>query len=119
MLRVKPLPVEPISGSLRSFQRPSGRRAVRASGGGSSAASVLISSEVSKRFMSRRSSRSDSRFSPFSDVVGSRYHGRFSLILLKTACMARFGSDRLTGGLLGTRSSHVAWLHHCNLPQGT
>jgi hypothetical protein len=33
-------------------------------------------------------------------VVGSRYHGRRSLMREKTACMARFGSDRLTGDLL-------------------
>src|SRR5690242_1563437 len=93
MLRVNAVPVEPISASFRSFHFPSGRRAVSASGGGSSSPCLRIGVPVSNRLRSRRSRRSDSRLSAFRLVVGSSYHCRFLLTLLNTAWSARFGSD--------------------------
>src|SRR5215204_1658669 len=96
MLRPNSVPVEPISGSRRSFHLPSGRRAFLASGGGSCSGPSLIFVPASNRFQSRRSSRCESRLSALSDVVGSWYHCRFLLIRLKTELIARFGSDLLT-----------------------
>src|SRR3954454_12492822 len=95
MLRPNSVPAAPMSGSFKSFHMPSVRRAVRASAGGSSVASVLIFGPASNRFMSRRSRRWERRFSALSEVVGSCHHWRLRLMRLNTACMARLESDLL------------------------
>src|SRR4051794_3105043 len=97
MLRENADLFEPIPGSFRSFQVPSGSRAVSASLGGSSIPFLRIGTEVSNRLKSRRSSRSDSRFSAFSGVVGSWYHCFFLFTRPKTRCMARADNDLFTG----------------------
>src|SRR3954467_11047737 len=94
--RVNGLSVDPMSGSFRSFHLPSGRRAFSTSSGGSPIPCLRIGVEVSNRFMSRRSSRSDKRFKAFSGVVGSSYQARFLLTRLKTPRRTLLESDLLT-----------------------
>src|SRR3954452_14191042 len=95
MLCVNSRPTEPMSGSSRSFQRPSGRRALSASGGGSSVRGFFSRLGLSKRFLSRRSSRSDSRLSDLRLTSGSSYHWRVRVILVKPFESARAGSALL------------------------
>src|SRR6058998_3356986 len=97
MLRENAVPVEPMSGSSRSFQRPSGWRAFSTSDGGSSSPCLRIGVPVSNRLRSRRSSLSESRLSAFSPTVGISYHCRLRLSLENTECSARLGRDLLTG----------------------
>src|SRR3954469_4400006 len=108
MLRLNARPAEPMSGSFRSFQRPSGRRAVSASLGGSSVASSLIWSRVSNRFLSRRSRRSASRLSALSEVIGSSYHWRLRLILVNVRDSTRTGSDLSLIAISPTRPRSAA-----------
>ena len=84
-----------MAGSSRSFQRPSGP-AGPAGLVGRLLVAVLLErlGSASKRFRSRRSSRSDSRLSIFRPSVGCSYHCLLRLIRLKTACIARFKGDR-------------------------
>src|SRR3954452_5994027 len=97
MLCVNSRPTEPMSGSSRSFQRPSGRRALSASGGGSSVRAFFSRLGLSNRFLSRRSRRRASRFSAFRLTVGHWYHWRLRLALLNVLDRTRTGSGLLTG----------------------
>src|SRR3954453_21775891 len=111
-LRVNSLPFEPISGSFRSFHLPSGRRAVRASFGGSSMPCLRIGVEVSNRFRSRRSSRSDRRFSALSPVVGSSYQARFLLTRLKTPRRTLLESDLAIAVSSRSLLPYLPWVLH-------
>src|SRR3954465_2927947 len=111
-LRVKALSVDPMSGSFRSFHFPSGRRAVSASSGGSSMPCLRIGVEVSNRFMSRRSSRSESRFSALSPVVGSSYQAPFRLPRLNTPRRTLLESDLAIAVSSRSLLPYLPWVLH-------